>query len=111
MQENSQLPVQFLGTATGKNKIMAKIKMTEDEKAQQLVIDYKQTFMSEHGQRVLAHIKKLAKFNMAYLPTDTVGRIDPMEVMRYEGSRCVIIHIETMLNKEPGESKGIQDHE
>jgi hypothetical protein len=85
--------------------------MTEDEKAQQLVDDYKQTFLSESGMRVLEHMKKLGKFNIAYVPTDTLGRIDPMEVMRYEGSRCIIIHIETMLNKKPGESKGIQNED
>jgi len=82
--------------------------MTEDEKAQQLVIDYKQTFKSEHGGNVLTHMKKLARFNIATVPHDNLGRIDPLEVMRQEGMRSVIVHIETMLNKEPGESKGIQ---
>ena len=83
--------------------------MTEDEQAQQLVIDYKQTFLGEHGVKVLAHMKKLARFNVATVPCDNFGRIDPLEVMRQEGMRNVIIHIETMLNKEPGESKGIQN--
>jgi len=83
--------------------------MTEDEQAQQLVVDYKQTFKSERGGNVLAHMKKLARFNIATVPCDNIGRIDPLEVMRQEGMRNVIVHIETMLNKEPGESKGIQN--
>ena len=85
--------------------------MTEDEQAQQLVMDYKETFLSEHGKKVLVHMKKLARFNVATVPNDFTGRIDPLEVMRQEGMRNVIIHIETMLNKKPGESKGIQNEQ
>ena len=85
--------------------------MTEDEKSQQLVIDFKQTFNSERGKKVLEYIKRRTKFNQAPRPCDNLGRIDPFEVMYLEGRRSVIIEIETMLAKEPGESKGIQDHE
>lgn len=83
--------------------------MAEDEDLQQLVMSYKQTFLGEHGKRVLDHMKVCAKFNIATVPTDNLGRIDVYEVMRQEGMRSVIINIEKMINKKPGESKGIQN--
>ena len=82
--------------------------MSEDDKARQLVIDYKQTFLCPHGKRVLDHIKACAKFNIAFVP-DRTGVIDPLEVMRQEGMRSVIINIEMMLKKDPDETKGIQN--
>ena len=53
-------------------------------------------------------MKKLAKYNIAYVPAVT-GVIDPLEIMRQEGMRSVIIHIEMMLRKKPDEVKGIQN--
>jgi hypothetical protein len=85
--------------------------MTEDEKAQQLVNDYKQTFLSEAGMRVKDHMKKMARFDVVIVPQDVTGRIDALEVMRQEGMRSVIIGIETMLKKKPDESKGIQNEQ
>ena len=85
--------------------------MTEDEQAQQIVIDFKQTFTGGTGEKVLNYLKKRVRFNQAPRPMDNLGRIDPFEVMFIEGRRSVIIEIETMLAKEPGETKGIQDHE
>jgi len=82
--------------------------MAEDEDLQQLVMSYKQTFLGEHGKRVLDHMKVCAKFNIAIVPNN-LGRIDVYEVMRQEGMRSVIINIEKMINKKPGESKGIQN--
>lgn len=83
--------------------------LTEDQKAQQLARDYKETYGTPGGKRVLDHMKILTKFNIATVPNDHTGRIDPYEVMRQEGMRSVIIHIETMLKKKPDEVKGIQN--
>jgi len=85
--------------------------MNEDQQAQQLVRDYKATFGADAGKRVLAHMKLMAKYNIASVPNDNMGRIDPYEVMRQEGMRSVIIHIETMLRKKPDEVKGIQNEQ
>ena len=84
------------------------IELTEDQQAQQLARDYKETFGSEGGKRVLDHMKLLAKYNIAYVPAVT-GVIDPLEIMRQEGMRSVIIHIEMYLNKKSDEVKGIQN--
>ncbi len=78
-------------------------------KQDQKTIDYKQCFGSEHGKRTLEHLKKLTKFNIAIIPCDNMGRIDPLEVMRQEGMRSVIIHIENMIKADPNQEKGIDD--
>ena len=83
--------------------------MDENDEARQLIIDYKQTFLGPHGKRVLEHMKACACFNIAKVPVDNLGRIDPLEVMRQEGMRSVIINIEMMLNTDPDERKGIQN--
>jgi hypothetical protein len=54
-------------------------------------------------------MKACACFNIAKVPIDNLGRIDPYEAMRQEGIRSVIINIEMMLNKDPDETKGIQN--
>jgi hypothetical protein len=71
----------------------------------QLVIDYQETFNGEHGKRVLEHLRKISNLNRVVIPTDNNGRIDHLEVMRNEGQRSVVIHIYTMLNKDPCEVK------
>ena len=85
------------------------IELTEDQQAQQLARDYKETFGTPGGKRVLDHMKILTKFNIAAVPNDFTGRIDSYEVMRQEGMRSVIIHVEMMLRKKPDETKGIQN--
>lgn len=82
-----------------------------DSDLQQLVMSYKQTFLGEHGKRVLDHLKICSCFNIAKIPNDNIGRIDPYEVMRQEGMRSVIINIETMLNMKPDEDRGIQNEQ
>jgi hypothetical protein len=82
-----------------------------DDEARQLVIDYKRTYGTKAGKRVLSHMKAIAKFNIAFVPLDNIGRIDTSEIMRQEGARSVIIHIESMLNTDPNEEKGMQNEE
>ena len=80
--------------------------MTErDDKKIQLLIDYKMTFGTESGERVLADMKSKANFDRSVIPRDANGRIDPMEVMRNEGQRSGIVHIEIQLGKDPHEQK------
>jgi hypothetical protein len=83
--------------------------MNEDEKARSLALDYKQTYGTDSGKRVYEHMKRMTNFNIGVVPLDNNGKIDPYEVMRQEGMRSVIIGIETMLNKDPDEVKGIQN--
>jgi hypothetical protein len=40
------------------------------------------------------------------VPQDSQGRIDPYEVMRNEGKRAVIVHIENQVNKTFEERQG-----
>ena len=75
------------------------------EESQQLIIDYQQTFGSEMGQRVLADLKRLSKLNSSFVPIDNEGRIDPLQLMRNEGQRSVLVHIYTKLGKDPFETK------
>ena len=78
-------------------------------KQNQTTIDYQQCFGTEHGKHTLEHLKKMAKFNVAIVPHGMDGKIDVLEVMRQEGMRSVIIHIENQLKKDPNEVKGISN--
>ena len=75
------------------------------EESQQLIIDYQNTFDSEMGRRVLADLKRLSKLNSSFVPIDNEGRIDPLQLMRNEGQRSVLVHIYTKLGKDPFEVK------
>jgi len=72
----------------------------------QLIIDYQETFNAESGKRVLADMKKKANYNFAVVPKDNLGHTDIYEVMRNEGKRSVIVHIESMLQKDPNKETG-----
>jgi len=67
----------------------------------QLIIDYKQTFQSPQGERVLNNLKELAKYRVSYWPNGMDGHTDIYEVCREEGKRAVINHILIMLEKNP----------
>jgi hypothetical protein len=71
----------------------------------QLVIDYKQTFETPQGKRVLEHIKKLARFNSSYWPVGTDSHTDIYQVCREDGKRAVINHIDIMLTRNPDEEE------
>ena len=71
----------------------------------QLILDYKNAFETEGGKRVLADLKILSKFDFAVSPIDNQGRIDPYMVLRNEGKRAVIIHIERKIKDNPNEDK------
>ncbi len=61
----------------------------------QLNIDYKTTFGSESGQRVLEDLKKRCSFN-----TTTHIKGDSHESAYLEGSRSVVLFINNMINKK-----------
>lgn len=61
----------------------------------QLEIDYKQTFGSENGLRVLDDLKKRCSF---YTTTNVQG--DSHESAFKEGARSVVLFINNMLNKK-----------
>jgi hypothetical protein len=62
--------------------------------------DHVETFSTVHGKRVLEELKKLAHFNVAYVPKGSDGHIDIYEMCREEGKRAVIVHIERILNTD-----------
>jgi hypothetical protein len=66
----------------------------------QLVKDYKETFGSAFGKRVLENLKKCGHFNSGYVPKGTNGHTDIYELCREEGKRAMIIHIERHLNAD-----------
>ena len=83
--------------------------MGENETARSLVLDYQHIYSLDEGKRVLEHMKKMANFDIAIVPLDNIGKIDPFEVVRQLGLRSAIIDIEIMLTKDPDEEKGIQN--
>ena len=66
-----------------------------DKDLKQLTIDYKQTFGSECGQRVLEDLKKRCSFN-----TTTHIKGDSHESAYLEGARSAVLFINNMLNKK-----------
>ena len=66
-----------------------------DKDLKQLTIDYKQTFGSESGQRVLEDLKKRCIFN-----TTTHIKGDSHESAYLEGARSAVLFINNMLNKK-----------
>jgi len=83
--------------------------MDKTDEAQQNIIDYRQTFETVQGKRVLSHLKKLCQYNTTISPpVGNDGHTDVYRVMYKEGQRCVITNIERMLNKDLGEKKGIK---
>jgi len=72
---------------------------TRAEKQKEIVRAYQEIFLNQNGKLVLKDLRKLAKLNVTEVPLDSLGRIDPYEVMRNEGKRAVLVHIEKQLDK------------
>lgn len=66
----------------------------------QLVIQYKLTFESENGKKVLEDLEKRCSYH-----TTTHIKGDSHESAFLEGTRSVILFIKNMLNKKPMEEK------
>lgn len=73
------------------------------EVAEQLRKDYKTVFLSEAGQRILDDLKKVCYFN------DTTLNEFPHIMSFNEGSRSVILHIETKLKLTAIKLKELQN--
>ena len=61
----------------------------------QLTIDYKQTFKSESGEKVLEDLKKRCSFE-----TTSFGQGDSHDRAFREGQRAVVLFINNMPNKK-----------
>lgn len=79
--------------------------MTEEEKKQQLINDYLETFTSSHGQRVLDDLRRLSGFDFSIIPTGNDGHTDVYDVMRNEGMRAVVIHILRKIDTKSKEER------
>lgn len=67
----------------------------------QLLIDYRKTFLSTEGQRVLADLRKRCP-----LLTDALSvsnGIDVNKLLFLEGQRSVLLHVYKMLGRDPNE--------
>ena len=66
-----------------------------EKELKQLTIDYKQTFGSESGEKVLEDLKKRCSFN-----TTTFVQGDSHDTAFREGQRAGVLFINNMLNKK-----------
>jgi hypothetical protein len=76
-----------------------------DREAKQLVIDFKTTFGSESGKRVLAKLRNMSTYDRSSISADKTKKIDIDRLVYDEGQRAVIIYIQKMLGKDPYEEK------
>lgn len=72
------------------------------DKERQLIKDFKETFGTPHGQRVLAKLRTLSTYDYSRMPIDR--NIDPYRVVADEAQRSVVCYIinkvEADLDKE-----------
>jgi hypothetical protein len=77
----------------------------DEEKRNQLVMDYKATFGSPEGKRVLEHLANVCRWNDAFLPQNAIsGGVDPYQCVGYMSMRIayrnILNMVETDLMKE-----------
>jgi hypothetical protein len=70
------------------------------EKEKQLIISYKETFGGEHGQRVLADLKRISNYDYVIWKRDTLGRLDPYDITVRAAKRSVVNHIVSQIEKK-----------
>ena len=86
--------------------------MDENETARSLLLDYKQTFESEYGKRVLADLEKSVSFyDFGLLPKGSDNHTDVFQVVFSAGQRYTVARIKHQLNTDPDEVKGIQNEQ
>jgi hypothetical protein len=83
---------------------MAK-ELTRMDVKKEIALMFQSVFAKPDGMIVLKELKKLAQSDKVIVPLDNQGRIDPLEVMRNEGKRAMIMHIEKQINKTFNEPK------
>jgi len=84
--------------------------MTDEEKKReedvwQEIKDFKETFESPEGKRVVERLKRLSNYDYVLVPVDNNGRIDVNQVMFNEGQRSVMVHILRKLKTDLGKPK------
>ena len=67
----------------------------------QLVIDYRQTFATESGKRVMADLRRKCPFLCETLASG--GGIDKDRLLFVEGQRSVVWYIYKMLRRDPNQ--------
>ena len=70
------------------------------DKEKQLAISFKEAFVGEHGDRVLANLKKRYTYDTVMWKRDTLGRIDPYDVTKRAAQRAVINYIVNQIEKK-----------
>ena len=76
-----------------------------DEKQIQAI--YRRVFLTDEGRIVLEDLKNRC---YGYCPTImTGGMVDPLRAMFNEGSRSVVLHIETLLEENEPKLEGEED--
>lgn len=78
------------------------IKVDREDKQKQLIMDFQNTFASEGGKRVLADLRKKSNID-GYFNLEKV--FTPIQVAFAEGQRSMMMHIYTMLKKDPYKEK------
>lgn len=74
--------------------------MTDEEKRIQLINDYKGTFGTPEGLRVLADLAIRCRFKDVLLPTGGDGHIDPYQVVGYSAMRILYVGILKMVEAD-----------
>lgn len=69
----------------------------------QLIIDYKQTFATDSGKRVLADLRR--RCPMLTEAIDATKGVDVNRILIEEGRRSVVLHIYKMLKLDPNEER------
>jgi hypothetical protein len=70
--------------------------MTEEKR--QLAMDFKDTFGSPFGERVLAELDKRTTMNRPSV--SSAGVIDPNRIIYDEGQRAMMVFIHAQVNKD-----------
>jgi hypothetical protein len=78
--------------------------MTEEQR--QLSMDFKDTFSSPFGERVLKKLDSLSTINRPSVMADKV--IDPNRVIYEEGQRAMVLFIHAQVNKELDPKKKVR---
>ena len=69
------------------------------------ILEVQKCFVSPSGKVLYEVLKNFTKPDIAQIPLDSLGRIDPLMVQYNEGKRAVMAHIDALINKDLKEVK------
>lgn len=72
--------------------------MNRQDNEKQISLDFKETFATEHGERVLKKLRSLTTFSRSSI--NSVKEIDVNRLVYDEGQRAVILYIDKQINKD-----------